>query len=63
MNDNEDGGHAEYIVCPKCNDAQMAWVEHTPLFWSYVHQCRKCEYTIMESEWKKYDKNADKEIE
>lgn len=43
----------ETIQCPECNtiqDATIEQVEGAP--WpSFVHNCEKCKYTIMESEW------------
>jgi len=48
--------HAELIVCPNCDLEQVAMVEHTIPFYSYVHICNECGYTIMESEWEKSDK-------
>ena len=47
----------ERIVCPKCEKAQDAIVEHTHPFWSYVHNCA-CGYTILESEWDRVYKPA-----
>ena len=43
--------HEETIICPKCGKVQVAKVEHTAPFYSYVHECEKCGYTILESEW------------
>lgn len=45
--------HYENIVCPECDCQQLATVEHTIPFYSYVHECVKCGYIIMESEWQK----------
>jgi len=44
--------HTERIICPSCHKEQVATVEHTWPFYSYVHFC-ECGYTIMESEWEK----------
>jgi len=43
--------HEEKIICPNCGEVQVAKVEHTVPFYSYVHTCEKCGYTILESEW------------
>lgn len=43
----------EEIICPQCDTRQWATVELTIPFASYVHHCRHCKYTIMESEWNK----------
>lgn len=49
------GGHLENILCPDCNSKQDAEVMHTLPFWTYVHHCSDCGYTIMESEWNKIE--------
>ena len=43
--------HIEQIECPECGKRQIATVLHTIPWWSYVHYCVSCKYTIMESEW------------
>lgn len=43
--------HSEKIRCPKCNKLQLAKVRHTTPFYTFIHNCEKCGYTIMESEW------------
>lgn len=43
--------HIETIKCPHCEDIQSAEVRHTEPWWLYVHNCNRCGYTIMESEW------------
>lgn len=43
--------HTEIIKCPECSKIQSANVKHTQPFYSYVHECIKCKYIIMESEW------------
>jgi len=43
--------HKETIRCPECGCVQMAEVEHTEPWYSYVHHCEKCGYIITESEW------------
>ena len=45
------GSHEEKIRCPKCGTEQIATVEHTIIFDSYVHECKNCGYWITESEW------------
>jgi len=47
--------HIEKIVCPNCDYIQEAKVLHTIPFGTYIHHCEKCNYTIMESEWNKYE--------
>jgi len=41
----------QVIRCPSCGHIQSAKVEETMPWWSYAHECTKCEYTMMESEW------------
>ena len=43
--------HEEQIKCPECGQIQTAVVLHTFPWWSYIHECEKCKYIIMESEW------------
>lgn len=43
--------HEEQIICPMCEELQMATVEHTVPWFSLIHECSKCGYIIMESEW------------
>lgn len=50
-------GHLEKIICPKCKSVEEAAVQHTNPFWSYVHECSKCEYMITESEWEEENKS------
>lgn len=45
--------HTEYIHCPNCGEIEQAEVLHTMPWYSYVHFCTKCGYTITESEWNK----------
>lgn len=45
--------HYEKIKCIDCNHEQIAEVQHTWPWWSYVHTCTRCGYVIMESEWEK----------
>jgi predicted RNA-binding Zn-ribbon protein involved in translation (DUF1610 family) len=41
----------EEIICPECGQIQCAKVKNTSPFMTYIHECDKCGYTIMESEW------------
>jgi C4-type Zn-finger protein len=43
--------HIEEIECPNCGERQIATVMHTTPFFTYIHDCVICKYTIMESEW------------
>jgi len=43
--------HAVNIKCPECETIQDAIVEHTIPFHTYIHDCIKCGFLIMESEW------------
>ena len=43
--------HTEQIECPECGLHQIAKVEHTEPWWTYIHECTNCGYLIMESEW------------
>ena len=45
----------ESIICPECGYIQYAKVEHTIPFWTYIHECEKCEHIIMESEWQRVE--------
>jgi hypothetical protein len=45
--------HKERIECPECGLVQKAIVYHTIPWYTYIHQCIKCEYIIMENEWDK----------
>lgn len=51
--------HVEKIVCPNCQSIETATVFHTWPWRSYVHDCKQCGYTIMESEWEKAPINAE----
>lgn len=44
--------HEERITCPACGVEQVAKVEHTSPWWTYVHFCN-CGHVITESEWEK----------
>ena len=50
--------HLEIIKCTECGFIQAAKVEHTVPFGTYIHECENCKYTIMESEWLKYNPNT-----
>jgi len=41
----------QFIICPNCGAIELATIEETVPFWSYIHNCTKCEYIIMESDW------------
>lgn len=41
----------EKIKCPECGTIQEAEVEQSIPWWIYIHECEKCKYIIMESEW------------
>lgn len=43
--------HKERIRCPNCEVEQVATVEHTWPWHTRVHECDRCKYLIMESEW------------
>lgn len=50
---NHNELHEEKITCPECREIQMAMVQHTIPFRTYIHDCKKCGYTIMESDWQR----------
>ncbi|GEM_PF-1195238 len=41
----------QFIKCPKCGAVQLGTIEKTFPFPTYIHDCEKCGYTIIESEW------------
>lgn len=43
--------HKELIICPNCDSIEIATVEHTFPWASFVHECVECKNIIMESEW------------
>ena len=45
----------EEIVCPNCESTQIATIEKLCPFDSRVHNCKVCNYVIMESEWETTD--------
>ncbi|HEY0108015.1 MAG TPA: hypothetical protein VGB67_00220 [Fibrella sp.] len=49
-------GHSETIRCPNCQAIELATVEHTAPWFSYVHTCSRCNHIIMESEWDRIDR-------
>lgn len=50
----------EKIICPECGYIQYAKVEDTIPYPTYIHECEKCKYIIMESEWQRVDSNNEK---
>ena len=47
---------AVIIKCPECESVQDAIIEHTIPFYTYIHQCERCNYIIMESEFNQINK-------
>lgn len=47
----------EKIICPECGKVQKAKIKHTVPFDTYIHECEKCKYIIMESEWQRVEEN------
>lgn len=47
--------HIDIIKCPNCSHIQSATVLHSIPFSTFIHDCEKCKYVIMESEWNKMD--------
>lgn len=45
--------HEEKIICPECKSIETATVLHTFPWATFIHECSKCKYVIMESEWEK----------
>ena len=39
------------IKCPECKTIQAAIVEDSIPFGTFIHECEKCNYVIMESDW------------
>lgn len=50
-NGRQHDWHMEKIKCPECGYVQWAQVEHCFPWNSYVHECKKCDWIIMESDW------------
>jgi hypothetical protein len=61
MVQNYKKGHVEWIECPECEKQQGAFVEHTMPFYTRIHECIKCKYLIMESEWNNINKLKQKQ--
>ena len=55
MNTKDIWHHYEKIRCPQCGSVELATVRQTVPFWSYAHECQRCQYLIGESEWEKVD--------
>lgn len=47
--------HIEKINCAQCGNEQLATVEHTLPFMSYVHACKACNFINTESDWQLAD--------
>lgn len=45
----------ESIICPECSQVQKAKIKHTIPFDTYIHECKRCKYIIMESEWQRVE--------
>ena len=43
------------IWCPNCGKGEEAEVRESIPFNTYLHDCKECNYTIMESEWNVFD--------
>ena len=42
----------QFIKCPVCGSVEMASIDHSTVpFSTFIHDCSKCNHTIMESEW------------
>lgn len=44
----------ELILCPECGSVELATIDTSTVpWWTYIHDCKNCGYTIMEyaSEW------------
>ena len=41
----------DIIQCPVCDLVQVAEIENTFPWGTYIHHCTRCKYIIMESEW------------
>lgn len=54
--------HTERIICPECGSNLIAKVFHTLPFYIYVHECEKCSYVIMESEWETVSESKPKDF-
>ena len=47
--------HTATITCPECGTIQVATIEETIPFWTYIHHCEQCKYIIQESEWEEIE--------
>ena len=56
MKSKQSKNKIEIIVCPECNKLQKAKINNIP-FPVYIHNCKKCDYIIMESEWQTVKKH------
>ena len=52
----------ETIECPECGSHEKAEIEGDIFFASYLHECKKCGYLIMESEWQSVELLAGKTL-
>jgi ribosomal protein S27E len=52
------------IICPECGSIQNAEIKFGIPWNTYIHDCEKCGFTIMESEWNeiKTKQNVDQRI-
>jgi hypothetical protein len=42
----------QFIICPECGSVELATIDTSTVpWWTYIHDCKSCGYTIMESEW------------
>lgn len=42
----------QLICCPECGSVELATIDTSSVpWWTYIHDCKNCGYTIMESEW------------
>ncbi|MCE5226490.1 MAG: ASCH domain-containing protein [Porphyromonadaceae bacterium] len=44
----------QFILCPECGSVELATIDTSTVpWWTYIHDCKNCGYTIMEyaSEW------------
>ena len=52
---NETLKHTETILCPECGSLENATVEQSIPWWIYIHECKNCDFIIMESDWDKVE--------
>ena len=48
---NETLKHTETILCPECGSLENATVEQSIPWWIYIHECKNCDFIIMESDF------------